>query len=89
MKGFINFEPVKTIMFKRGEVLHAAGLVLIAASVFFNTVDYKFTLLATGITALLVAAVIRKNRLLTAVFAVLLVVAAYAYYVVKYGKFTF
>lgn len=71
---------MRDLILKREGLIRIFCLVLIAVSVFIKNLDEKILLLIPGIAGLLCVAIFKKQRILTIVFTLLLVVSIAGYF---------
>ncbi|WP_027376393.1 hypothetical protein [Kaistella palustris] len=77
---------MKEVILKRERIFHFLALGLVAVSLFIRVPEQKLGLLMAGILGLLILSLLKKQKLLIGIYAVLIVAAVVFYYLMTSGK---
>lgn len=80
------FWAMKEIILKRERVVHLLSLGLIAVSLFLKDPNQKMSVLVVGILGILLLSILKKQKILTIIYVVLLLAAGIFFYVMTGGK---
>lgn len=77
---------MKEKILQHERIYHFTALCMVAVSMFVKAPQTKFILLLLGITGLLLLSVLKKQRYLIALYAVLMAAACVFYYIMSTGR---